>query len=190
MLCLWIDYNKTQWTWLRIGRFLELELLKAFCFFFVFFQKSQKVCFCFFQKGQMDRRDNYIHEVFKIQMWLNWFQHHTPYAVMKLTGFDEINFSVSVIRFRNAYITMIYHVSYHWLGFSSISYFINNIFIWVKISIHRIIAYILKRMNLITAPGSVSNEPGSVTWLATKYLKTVSWRNHTEKWTTLWPQNT
>ena len=41
----------------------------------------------------------------------------------------------------------------------------------------------------ITAHGSVSNEPGSVTWLATKYLKTVSWRNHTEKLTTMWPQN-
>ena len=46
-----------------------------------------------------------------------------------------------------------------------------------------------KWLNLITAPGSVSNEPGSVTWLATKYLKTVSWRNHTEKLTTRWPQN-
>ena len=46
-----------------------------------------------------------------------------------------------------------------------------------------------KWLNLITAPGSVSNEPGSVTWLATKYLKTVSWRNHTEKLTTFWPQN-
>ena len=42
---------------------------------------------------------------------------------------------------------------------------------------------------LITAPGSVSNEPGSVTWLATKYLKTVSWRNHTEKLITWWAQN-
>ena len=48
---------------------------------------------------------------------------------------------------------------------------------------------LLKWLNLITAHGSVSNEPGSVTWLATKYLKTVSWRNHTEKLTTLWPQN-
>ena len=49
--------------------------------------------------------------------------------------------------------------------------------------------WLQKWLNLITAPGSVSNEPGSVTWLATKYLKTVSWRNHTEKLTTLWPQN-
>ena len=49
--------------------------------------------------------------------------------------------------------------------------------------------WLLKWLNLITAPGSVSNEPDSVTWLATKYLKTVSWRNHTEKLTTLWLQN-
>ena len=49
--------------------------------------------------------------------------------------------------------------------------------------------WLQKWLNLITAPGSVSNEPGSVTWLATKYLKTVSWRNHTDKLTTLWPQN-
>ena len=49
--------------------------------------------------------------------------------------------------------------------------------------------WLQKWLNLITAPGSVSNEPGSGTWLATKYLKTVSWRNHTEKLTTLWPQN-
>ena len=48
---------------------------------------------------------------------------------------------------------------------------------------------LLKWLNLITAPCSVSNEPGSVTWLATKFLKTVSWRKHTEKLTTLWPQN-
>ena len=30
---------------------------------------------------------------------------------------------------------------------------------------------IAEMTELITAPGSVSNEPGSVTWLATKYLK-------------------
>ena len=55
-------------------------------------------------------------------------------------------------------------------------------------SIH-VPGWLLKWLNLITAHSSVSNEPGSVTWLATKYLKTVSWRNHTEKLTTLWPQN-
>ena len=49
--------------------------------------------------------------------------------------------------------------------------------------------WLLKWLDLITAHGSVTNEPGSVTWLATKYLKTVSWRNHTEKLTTFWPQN-
>ena len=43
-------------------------------------------------------------------------------------------------------------------------------------------------LNLITAPGPVSNQPGSITWLATKYFKTVSWRNYTKK-LTLWPQN-
>ena len=55
-------------------------------------------------------------------------------------------------------------------------------------SIH-VPGWLQKWLNLITAPGSVSNEPGSVTWLATKYLKTVSWRNHTERLTTWWPQN-
>ena len=55
-------------------------------------------------------------------------------------------------------------------------------------SIH-VPGWLQKWLNSITAPGSVSNEPGSVTWLATKYLKTVSWRNHTEKLTTWWPQN-
>ena len=55
-------------------------------------------------------------------------------------------------------------------------------------SIH-VPGWLQKWLNLITAPGSVSNEPGSVTWLATKYLKTVTWRNHTVKLTTLWPQN-
>ena len=55
-------------------------------------------------------------------------------------------------------------------------------------SIH-VLGWLQKWLNLITAPGSVSNEPGSVTWLATKYLKTASWRNHTEKLTTWWPQN-
>ena len=65
--------------------------------------------------------------------------------------------------------------------------------IWVSLkvlyySIH-VPGWLQKWLNLITAPGSVSNEPGSVTWLATKYLKTVSWRNHTEKLTTWWAQN-
>ena len=55
-------------------------------------------------------------------------------------------------------------------------------------SIH-VPGWLQKWLNLITAPGSVSNEPGSVTWLATKYFKTVSWKNYTEKLTTLWPQN-
>ena len=55
-------------------------------------------------------------------------------------------------------------------------------------SIH-VPGWLQKWLNLITAPGSVSNEPVSVAWLATKYLKTVSWRNHTEKLTTWWPQN-
>ena len=36
-------------------------------------------------------------------------------------------------------------------------------------SIH-VPGWLQKWLNLITAPGSVSNEPGSVTWLATKYL--------------------
>ena len=56
-------------------------------------------------------------------------------------------------------------------------------------SIH-VPGWLQKLLNLITASGSVSSEPGSVTWLATKYLKTVTWRNHTEKLTTWWPQNT
>ena len=62
--------------------------------------------------------------------------------------------------------------------------------IWLKsnYSMH-VTGWLQKWLNLITAPGSVSNEPGSVTWLATKYLKTVSWRNHAEKLTTWWPQN-
>ena len=55
-------------------------------------------------------------------------------------------------------------------------------------SIH-VPGWLLKWLNLITAHGSVSNKPGSVTWLATKYLKTVSWRDLTEKLTTLRPQN-
>ena len=58
-------------------------------------------------------------------------------------------------------------------------------------SIH-VPGWLLKWLNLITAPGSVSNEPGSVTWLATKYFKkihAVSWINHTDKLTTLGAQN-
>ena len=66
----------------------------------------------------------------------------------------------------------------------------NNDMIWYNI-IHNIHVpgWLQKWLNLITAPGSVNNEPGSVTWLATKYLKTVSWRNHAEELTTWWPQN-
>ena len=39
--------------------------------------------------------------------------------------------------------------------------------------------WLLKWLNLIRAPGSVSNEPGWVTWLATKYLKNPC--SHLEK---------
>ena len=65
----------------------------------------------------------------------------------------------------------------------------TTIYIYIYIYSIHVPGWLLKWLNLITAPGSVSNEPGSVTWLATKYLKTVSWRNHTEKLTTWWPQN-
>ena len=50
-------------------------------------------------------------------------------------------------------------------------------------SIH-IPGWLMKWLNLITVPDSASSEPGSVTWLATNYL-----RNHTEKITTFWSQN-
>ena len=40
----------------------------------------------------------------------------------------------------------------------------------VYYSIH-VPGWLQKWLYLITAPGSVSNEPGSVTWLAIKYLK-------------------
>ena len=55
-------------------------------------------------------------------------------------------------------------------------------------SIH-VAGWLLKWLKLITGHGSLNNKPGSVRWLATKYLKTISWRNHNEKLTTLWPQN-
>ena len=74
----------------------------------------------------------------------------------------------------------------HW--YRNVLSTVNSIRLVNCYSIH-IPGWLQKWLNLITAPGSVSNEPGSVTWLATKYLKTVSWRNHTEKLTTLWPQN-
>ena len=62
------------------------------------------------------------------------------------------------------------------------------VYLAIFYSIH-VPGWLLKWLNLITAHGSVSNESGSVKWLATRYLKTVSWRNHTEKLTALWPQN-
>ena len=65
----------------------------------------------------------------------------------------------------------------------------NNQYIYIYIYSIHVPGWLQIWLNLITAPGSVSNEPGSVTWLATKYLKTVSWRNHTEKLTTWWPEN-
>ena len=51
----------------------------------------------------------------------------------------------------------------------------------------RVPGWVLKCLNLITAPGSVSNQPGSVTWLATagiSKIHAVSWRNHIENLTT------
>ena len=47
----------------------------------------------------------------------------------------------------------------------------------------RVPGWVLKCLNLITAPGSVSNQPGSVTWLATagiSKIHAVSWKNHIE----------
>ena len=49
------------------------------------------------------------------------------------------------------------------------------------LSIH-VPGLLLKWLNLITAPGSVSNEPGSVSWLATKYLITVNCQLEKSNW--------
>ena len=52
----------------------------------------------------------------------------------------------------------------------------------------RVLRWLLKSLNLITAPCSVRDEPDSVTWLATSGISKihgVSWRNHMEKLTTL-----
>ena len=73
-----------------------------------------------------------------------------------------------------------------WEGISRVALLFSKLYIFYSIHVP---GWLQKWLNLITAPGSVSNEPGSVTWLATKYLKTVSWRNHTEKLTTWWAQN-
>ena len=43
------------------------------------------------------------------------------------------------------------------------------VFVWCYII--RVPGWLLKSLNLITAPGSVSHEPGSVTWRATRQLK-------------------
>ena len=56
----------------------------------------------------------------------------------------------------------------------------------------RVPGWVLKCLNLITAPGSVGNQPGSVTWLATagiSKIHAVSWRNHIENQTTKGAQN-
>ena len=79
-----------------------------------------------------------------------------------------------MIKLRTSFTSAVFAVTFIWLNASY--------------SIH-VPGGLLKWLNFITAPGSVSNEPGSVTWLATKYLKTDSWVNHTENFTTLWPQN-
>ena len=81
-------------------------------------------------------------------------------------------------------------ISFHGERILSVLWYQNRVSVAIvnSYSIH-VPGWLQKWLNLITAPGSVSNEPGSVTWLATKYLKNVSWRNHTEKLTTWWPQN-
>ena len=56
----------------------------------------------------------------------------------------------------------------------------------------RVPGWVLKCLNLITAPGSVSNQPSSVTWLATagiSKIHAVSWKNHIENQTTKGAQN-
>ena len=56
---------------------------------------------------------------------------------------------------------------------------------------HTCTGWLLQSFNLITASGSVSNEPSSVTWLATRQLKkhALRWINHFGKLITVWPQN-
>ena len=90
------------------------------------------------------------------KLWLEFQIHNFPYKVKYSSFTAKASSSAIQIQIREAYI-YIYIYSIHVPG-------------WLQ-----------KWLNLITAPSSVSNEPGSVTWLATKYLKTVSWRNHTEK---------
>ena len=67
-----------------------------------------------------------------------------------------------------------------------------TICIYIYVYSIRVPGWVLKCLNLITAPGSVSNQPGSVTWLATagiSKIHAVSWRNHIENQTTKGAQN-
>ena len=72
--------------------------------------------------------------------------------------------------------------SWHWIC-KELTVSLNKFY-----SIH-VLGWLLKWLNFITAHGSVSNEPSSVTInnQVHMYLKNVSWRNHIEKLTTLWP---
>ena len=70
-------------------------------------------------------------------------------------------------------------------------YELNKMIYIINYSI-RVPGWVLKCLNLITATGSVSNQPGSVTWLATagiSKIHAVSWRNHIENQTTKGAQN-
>ena len=79
-------------------------------------------------------------------------------------------------------------ISNWWPLLELLSHF--STFRWVYIYNTCVLGWLLKSLNLITAPSSVSDDTGSVTWLATRQLKihALSWRNHIEKLTTLWPQ--
>ena len=94
---------------------------------------------------------------------------------------------IGVVTYNLAFLGYVGHIAYISAQISRLIAFHTSILNSIY-SIH-VPGWLLKWLNLITAHGSVSNKSGSVTWLATKYLKTVSWRNHTEKITTLWPQN-
>ena len=114
--------------------------------------------------------------------WCNQSRRHSSRVLWLYSVVTGHLLTEKLIRFHNLISKTI------WNG---ISLFYLKSYVLKMVYSIRVSGWLLKSLNLITAPSSVSDQPGSVTWLATMQPENACSQLEKSHWkiTTLWLQN-